>query len=75
MHTEFWWEDNVTKTFRETDYEDRWMETDSGNLPQKWFTRSVIQVEFFRVVTPCSVVVGYQYFGTPFCLHLQGEAI
>jgi hypothetical protein len=25
-----------------------------------------------RVVTPCSVVVGYQRFGGPCCLHLQG---
>jgi hypothetical protein len=27
----------------------------------------------FWVVTPCSVVVRYQRFGGPFCLHLQGE--
>jgi len=26
------------------------------------YERSSIQVEFFRVVTPCSVVVGYQHF-------------
>jgi hypothetical protein len=32
-----------------------------------------IQVEVFWVVTPCSVVVGYQCFGEPFCLHVQGE--
>jgi hypothetical protein len=34
-----------------------------------------IQVDFFWVVTPCSVVVGYQRFGGPCCLHLQGEVI
>jgi hypothetical protein len=26
-----------------------------------------------QVVTPCSVVVGYQRFEGPCCLHLQGE--
>jgi len=29
-----------------------------------------IQVGVFWVVTPCSVVVGYQFFGGPCCLHL-----
>jgi hypothetical protein len=29
--------------------------------------------EVFRVVIPCSVVVGYQRFRGPCCLHLQGE--
>jgi len=33
------------------------------------------QAEVFWVVTPCSVVVGYQRFGGPRCLHLQGVAI
>jgi hypothetical protein len=32
-----------------------------------------VQVEFFRVVTPCSVVVGYQRFRGPCCLHLHPE--
>jgi hypothetical protein len=32
---------------------------------------AVIQVEVFWVVTPCSVVVGYQRFGGPCCLHLH----
>jgi hypothetical protein len=27
----------------------------------------------FRVVTPCSDVVGYQRFGGPCCFHLQGD--
>jgi hypothetical protein len=31
-----------------------------------------IQVNLFLVVTPCSAVVGYQRFGGPCCLHLQG---
>jgi hypothetical protein len=30
-----------------------------------------IQVEFFCVVTPCSVAVGYESFGGTFCFHLQ----
>jgi len=33
-----------------------------------------VQVEGFWVVMPCSVVVGYQHFGGPYCFHLQGEA-
>jgi hypothetical protein len=34
-----------------------------------------IQVEAFSVVKTFSVVVGYQPFGGPYCLHLQGESI
>jgi hypothetical protein len=30
-------------------------------------------VQVFRVVTPCSVLVGYQCFIGPCCLHLQDE--
>jgi hypothetical protein len=37
------------------------------------FTGVMFQVEVFWVVTPCSVVVGYQNFRSPWCLHLQGE--
>jgi len=37
------------------------------------FTAVMFQVEVFWVVTPCSVVVGYQSFRGPCCLHLQGE--
>jgi uncharacterized membrane protein YgcG len=33
----------------------------------------MFQVQVFWVVTPCSVVVGYQCFGGPYCFHLQGE--
>jgi hypothetical protein len=33
----------------------------------------MFQVEVLSVVTPCSVVVGYQRFGGSCCLHLQGE--
>jgi hypothetical protein len=33
----------------------------------------MIQVVVFWVMTPCSDVVGYQRFGGPCCLHLQGE--
>jgi hypothetical protein len=32
-----------------------------------------IQVAVFCVVTTCSDVVGYQRFGRPRCMHLQGE--
>jgi len=35
------------------------------------FTAVKIQVVFFRVVTPCGYVVGYQCFEGPCCLHLQ----
>jgi hypothetical protein len=37
------------------------------------FTAMKIQVQFFWVVTPCGVVVGYQRFRGPFCLYLKGE--
>jgi len=37
------------------------------------FTTVKIQVEVFWVVSPCSVVIGYQRFGDPWYLHLQGE--
>jgi hypothetical protein len=32
-----------------------------------------IHVGVFWVMTPCSYVVGYQRFGGPCCLHVQGE--
>jgi hypothetical protein len=32
-----------------------------------------VRVEVFCVVMPCIVEVGYQCFGGPCCLHLQGE--
>jgi hypothetical protein len=37
------------------------------------FTAVMFQFEVFRLVTPCSVVVGYQRFRDPCCLHLQVE--
>jgi hypothetical protein len=37
------------------------------------FTAVNIQVEVFRFLTPCSVVVGYQSFRGPRCLHLDDE--
>jgi hypothetical protein len=39
----------------------------------KIFTAVKIQVDVIWVVTPCSVMVHYQRFGGPCCLHLQGE--
>jgi len=32
---------------------------------------TLIQVMVFWVVRPCSIVVGYQHFGGPYCCHLQ----
>jgi len=37
------------------------------------FTAVIFQVEILWVVTPCSVVVRYQRFRGPCCLHLQDE--
>jgi hypothetical protein len=37
------------------------------------FTAVKIQIDVFWGVTPYRVVVGYQSFGEPFCLHLQRE--
>jgi len=43
-------------------------------LAAKWTVEMCgCQVEVFWVVTPCSVVVRYQRFRGPCCLHLQGE--
>jgi hypothetical protein len=32
-----------------------------------------IKVKVFGVVMPCSVLVEYQHFGEPCCVHVQGE--
>jgi hypothetical protein len=37
------------------------------------FTAVMIEVSVFWVVTPCSVVVGYQSYRGPCCLHPQGH--
>jgi hypothetical protein len=37
------------------------------------YTAVIFQVEVFWVVTPCSVVAGYQHFRGPCCHHLQGD--
>jgi hypothetical protein len=37
------------------------------------FTAMKVQVKEICVVMPCSDVGGYQRFGGPCCLHLQGE--
>jgi hypothetical protein len=47
--------------------------TVNRDLRFSWLMQS--QVEVCWVVTLCSVVVGYQRFGGPCCLHLQGEDI
>jgi hypothetical protein len=39
------------------------------------FTVVMFQVEIFRVVMLCSVVVGYQCSGGPCCLHLHPEML
>jgi len=35
----------------------------------------MLQVDLFSVVTPCSVVVGYQRFGSPYRLHLHFTSV
>jgi hypothetical protein len=35
----------------------------------------MFQFEFFWVVTPCSVVGGYQRFRDPYCLHIHPEEV
>jgi hypothetical protein len=42
-------------------------------MRQLEFTAVKILVEVFWVMTPCSVVVRYQRFGGPCCVHLQVE--
>jgi len=37
----------------------------------RFFTAVKIYIVILWVVMPCSVVVGYQPFGGPSCLHLQ----
>jgi hypothetical protein len=34
---------------------------------------SAIQVCVFWVLTPCTATVGYEGFGGPYCLHIQGQ--
>jgi len=36
-----------------------------------WRVTVDMEVDVFWVLTPCSVVLGYQRFGGPCCLHLQ----
>jgi hypothetical protein len=36
-------------------------------------TKNIFQIEVFWVVTPCNVLIRYQRFRGPCCLHLQGE--
>jgi len=37
------------------------------------FRALIFRVELFWVVSPCSVVLGYQHFTGSCCLHLQGK--
>jgi len=37
------------------------------------FAAVMFHVEVFWIVTPCSIVVGYQRFRGPCCLHPQGS--
>jgi hypothetical protein len=37
------------------------------------FTAVIFQVEVFRVVTPCRILVAYHRFRSLCCLHLQGD--
>jgi len=43
----------------------------SERVRSEAFIAVTIQAEVFRVVTQCSVAVGYQRFGVPFYLHLH----
>jgi hypothetical protein len=63
------WHCNVT-TFQQTIVFINNLWTD---LKQNFTQLLMMQVEVFWVVTPYSVVVGYQRFRGPCCLHLQGE--
>jgi hypothetical protein len=47
-----------------------WNAYTHNRLVRNWLS---IQVMVFWVVMLCCVVVGYQRFGGPCCLHLQGE--
>jgi len=39
------------------------------------FNFALFQLDVFWVVTPCSVVVGYQHLTGPCCIHLQDEVL
>jgi hypothetical protein len=43
------------------------------NVKYEVFMVVKIQVQVSWVVMPCDVVVGYQHFRGPSCLHLQSE--
>jgi hypothetical protein len=64
----------LTSSIRIASYHDRLMCIQNLHIHVRFqvLMALTIQVEVFWVVTPCSVVVGYQRFGGPFYLHLQG---
>jgi hypothetical protein len=43
------------------------------DFKENFMVRFKLKVEVFWVVIQCSVAVGYQSFGGPFCFHLQAE--
>jgi hypothetical protein len=45
---------------------------ETNSLSFEALTAVMFHVEVFWVVTLCIVVIGYQRFGGPCCLHLQG---
>jgi hypothetical protein len=45
----------------------------TGSTSFQAFTMVIFEDEVFRVVTPCSVVLGHRRFRGPCCLRLQGE--
>jgi hypothetical protein len=47
------------------------LQTVEGEAAFEVFMIVKIYVQIFRVVTPCSVEVGYQLFRGPYCLHLH----
>jgi hypothetical protein len=41
------------------------------NVTSEFLTAANIHFEVFWILTPCSVLAGYQHFGGPCCLHLR----
>jgi hypothetical protein len=68
-----------SRGFRLAGYESRTRKTISAyrilGARFEIFTAVMFHVEVFCVMTPCSVVVGYQRFGGPCCHHLQGKVV
>jgi len=64
---------DLTQSLEMFHKEDSWRDLCLSDARFEFLTVVKINVDFFWVVTPYSVGVGYQCFGRPCCLHLQGE--